>query len=145
MKIIAAVALILWLIVPIASFGSEYHFNPYYQMNPKVEPSYVQSISKIEVTNFAPTELEIKTSLLRALIERGWEIAEQARYKVTAKYKDTTMEVTIDGSIVEFREVSPPHKSDYGWVSRAAEAFSKEVEYHYQVKLAEKMINTGSK
>jgi hypothetical protein len=145
MKMIAA-ALISGLIIPITSFGNDY-FNQQspYQMNPKVEPTYVQSIIKIDVAKFSPAELEIKTSLLHTLIERGWEIAEQTRYKVTAKYKDTTMDVTIDGSTVEFREVSPPHKSDYGWISRAAEGFLKEVEYYYHVKLAEKMINNGSK
>jgi len=54
------------------------------------------------------------------------------------------MLISIDGLKVEFRETSEPHKSDYGWITAAANKFMFEAEYYYQVNQAEKMINDGA-
>lgn len=106
-------------------------------------PEYVQAAQSVDVSKYSSTEMEIKQSLIRVLFARGWAITAHTRYKVTAQYKDTTMEASINGQTIEFREVSPAHKSDYGWISGAANSFLIDIQYYYHVRLAEQMMSSG--
>lgn len=92
----------------------------------------------IDVSRYAPSEIQMKQSVIRTLIDSNWTIVEQTRHKVYATYKSAKIEVTLSGAQVELREVDSVSFKN-AWLETIESYFLKDLEYHHQITIAEKL------
>jgi len=99
--------------------------------------------SKFDVSKYQLSEIDIKKSLIRTLIEYNWKIIDHSRFKIRATYKTGTVEATIQKDYVDLREVesAPGHITWRNeWMERLEKRLQTELAISYQTKLAESLI-----
>jgi len=97
---------------------------------------------KADLSEYQPSEMVLKESLLRVMITSGWEITEQSRFKVKGRYRNVVMEVTVQANGIEMREIPtvPQMEFQERWMDALPIHLKRELEINRQIRIANDLI-----